>query len=111
RAPYKDRVTGVTIQPVTTGQIYWGAVPFVLIQILMIGLTITFPSMVMRYKAGEVHIDPNTIQIQAPDSGTGAPDFNTGTPNFGSAPAPTGGEGTPTPQPEGGAPAGPNFGT
>ena len=29
------RITGKTIQPVTTGQIYWGAVPFVGIQLLM----------------------------------------------------------------------------
>ena len=38
---------------VTTGQIYWGAVPFVLIQIVMIGLVIAFPQMVMVYKAKE----------------------------------------------------------
>src|SRR5213075_1161034 len=51
RAPYKDRIIGVTIQPITTGQIYWGAVPFVVIQVVMIGITISFPNMVMRYKA------------------------------------------------------------
>ena len=34
----------------TTGQIYWGAVPFVCIQVIMIGLTIAFPQMVMHYK-------------------------------------------------------------
>ena len=33
RVPYLDKVTGKTIAPVTTGQIYWGAVPFVLIQV------------------------------------------------------------------------------
>ena len=36
--------------PVTTGQIYWGAVPFVLIQVIMVGLVIAFPQMVMVYK-------------------------------------------------------------
>ena len=103
QAPYKDRVTGDTIQPITTGQIYWGAVPFVAIQVVMIGLTITFPSMVMRYKAGEVHVDSTKIQIQAPsyDQQQGAPDFGTGAPNFGTAP---------TPAPETGEPAAPNFG-
>jgi tripartite ATP-independent transporter DctM subunit len=103
RAPYKDRITGATIQPITTGQIYWGAVPFVLIQVLMIGLTITFPSMVMRYKAGEVHIDSSTIQLQEPSFGTGAPDFNTA-PNFG-------GGGAPAQPATPATPAGPNFGT
>ena len=29
RVPYLDRITGKQIAPVTTGQIYWGAVPFV----------------------------------------------------------------------------------
>ncbi|TJU85727.1 MAG: TRAP transporter large permease subunit, partial [Mesorhizobium sp.] len=50
RVPYLDRLTGKQVAPVTTGQIYWGAVPFVLIQVIMIGLTISFPQMVMRYK-------------------------------------------------------------
>jgi hypothetical protein len=53
---------------VTTGQIYWGAVPFVLIQIIMIGLVITFPQMVMVYKAKESTVDPTKIQIQLPPS-------------------------------------------
>ncbi len=41
-------------QPVTTGQIYWGAVPFVCIQVIMVGLTIAFPQMVMHYKGAPV---------------------------------------------------------
>mgnify|MGYP003337047722 CR=1 FL=1 len=45
---YKDRVTGKLVQKVTTGQIYWGAVPFVVIQIVMVGLIIAFPGIVSR---------------------------------------------------------------
>jgi TRAP-type mannitol/chloroaromatic compound transport system permease large subunit len=44
--PYKDTVTGKMTEPVTTGQIYWGAVPFVVIQVIMVGLVIAFPQMV-----------------------------------------------------------------
>ena len=44
--PYTDRVTKQTIAPVTTMQIYWGAVPFVVIQIIMVGLIIAFPGIV-----------------------------------------------------------------
>ncbi|MEQ1714355.1 MAG: TRAP transporter large permease subunit, partial [Hyphomicrobium sp.] len=33
KEPYLDRVTGKEMQPVTTEQIYWGAVPFVVIQL------------------------------------------------------------------------------
>jgi TRAP-type mannitol/chloroaromatic compound transport system permease large subunit len=45
---YKDRVTGRPIAKITTGQIYWGAVPYVVIQIVMVGLIITFPGIVSR---------------------------------------------------------------
>ncbi len=45
-SPYKDTHTGKLTEPVTTGQIYWGAIPFVVIQIIMVGLVIAFPQMV-----------------------------------------------------------------
>ncbi|SDA64557.1 TRAP transporter large permease subunit [Sinorhizobium sp. NFACC03] len=66
KVPYLDKITGKTIQPVTTGQIYWGAVPFVGIQILMVALTIMFPQMVMHYKGTGMGVDPNTIKIEVP---------------------------------------------
>jgi len=69
RVPYLDRITGKTIQPVTTGQIYWGAVPFVGIQLLMVALVIAFPQMVMHYK-GKV-VDPSEIEIILPPIGGG----------------------------------------
>ncbi len=50
---YLDKVTGKMMAPVTTMQIYWGAVPFVIIQIIMVALVILFPQMVMVYKAGD----------------------------------------------------------
>ena len=49
-----------------TGQIYWGAVPFVVIQVLMVLLVIMFPSMVMHYKGAASTVDPNTIKIDIP---------------------------------------------
>jgi TRAP-type mannitol/chloroaromatic compound transport system permease large subunit len=64
RVPYLDRITGRQVAPVTTGQIYWGAVPFVVIQVVMVGLTIAFPQMVMHYKGTPV--DPGDIQITVP---------------------------------------------
>jgi TRAP-type mannitol/chloroaromatic compound transport system permease large subunit len=63
---YVDKVTRKLTSGVTTGQIYWGAVPFVLIQIVMIGLVIAFPQMVMVYKGKEPAVNPSTIQIQLP---------------------------------------------
>ena len=43
---YTDKITKKLIAPVTTMQIYWGAVPFVLIQIIMVGCIIAFPGIV-----------------------------------------------------------------
>jgi TRAP-type mannitol/chloroaromatic compound transport system permease large subunit len=80
RSPYKDRVTGVTVAPVTTGQIYWGAVPFVVIQLIMVGLAIVFPAMIMHYKGTGPAVNPDTIEITVPteDNGdtTAPPSFN-----------------------------------
>ena len=61
---YKDRVTGKLTKAVTTGQIYMGAIPFVIIQIIMIGLVILIPSMVMVYKSGEIKLDQKQIDQQ-----------------------------------------------
>jgi TRAP-type mannitol/chloroaromatic compound transport system permease large subunit len=66
RESFLDRVTGKLTPGVTTGQIYWGAVPFVLIQLLGVISVIMFPSMVMHYKAGLSTIDPNKVQINVP---------------------------------------------
>jgi TRAP-type mannitol/chloroaromatic compound transport system permease large subunit len=69
REPYTDRVTGKRMEPVTTGQIYWGAVPFVVIQCIMVALVIVFPAMVMHYKGTGPTIDPSKVKIdiQVPD--------------------------------------------
>jgi TRAP-type mannitol/chloroaromatic compound transport system permease large subunit len=63
---YLDKLTGRLTPRVTTGQIYLGAVPFVLIQVVMVALVISFPQMVMVYKAKESTVDPSKIQIQLP---------------------------------------------
>jgi TRAP-type mannitol/chloroaromatic compound transport system permease large subunit len=67
---YVDKLTKKMTPGVTTGQIYWGAVPFVLIQIIMIALVIALPQMVMVYKGGESKVNPNTIEIELAPSGT-----------------------------------------
>src|SRR5690606_5012761 len=47
---YHDRVTGKLIPKVTSGQIYWGSVPFICIQLLMVVAVLAFPGMVTHYK-------------------------------------------------------------
>jgi GntP family gluconate:H+ symporter len=69
---YVDKVTGRMIPKVTTGQIYWGAVPFVIIQLLMVGLVIAFPGIVSGGLAKKAAIDTDKIEIMIPDTGSGA---------------------------------------
>jgi TRAP-type mannitol/chloroaromatic compound transport system permease large subunit len=77
REPYTDRVNRKRIEPVTTGQIYWGAVPFVFIQIIMVVLVILFPAMVMHYKGAASTVKPGDVKIELPDLGPPPPlDFS-----------------------------------
>jgi tripartite ATP-independent transporter DctM subunit len=64
KEPYVDRITGKRTAPITTGQIYWGAVPFVVIQLVMVALIILFPGMVTHYKQGQVQMNPQQIEEQ-----------------------------------------------
>ena len=66
REPYNDRVTGKRTDGITTGQIYWGAVPFVVIQAIMVLLVIMFPAMVMHYKSAGSTMDPSKVKIEIP---------------------------------------------
>jgi TRAP-type mannitol/chloroaromatic compound transport system permease large subunit len=80
RDSFLDRISGKLTPGVTTGQIYWGAVPFVVIQLIMVITVIMFPSMVMHYKAGLSQVDPNKVQIDIPQIDLPPIDFSP--PNF-----------------------------
>ncbi|TAN58085.1 MAG: TRAP transporter large permease subunit [Magnetospirillum sp.] len=66
KTDYIDKITNKLTPRITTGQIYWGAVPFVVIQMIMVGLVIAFPALVTGGldKAGVV--DTTKIQIEVP---------------------------------------------
>ena len=66
RDPYIDRVSGKRTEGITTGQIYWGAMPFVVLQLIMVLLVIFFPAMVMHYKGTGATVDPNKVKIEIP---------------------------------------------
>jgi TRAP-type mannitol/chloroaromatic compound transport system permease large subunit len=72
---YKDRITGKLIAPVTTGQIYWGAVPFVIIQVIMVGLIIAFPGLVSGGLDKQKEVDLEKFRIELP-KGDSTPDAN-----------------------------------
>ena len=70
-APFReqlDRVTGKLMAPVTTAQIYWGSIPFVIMQLLMVGVVIGFPGLVLSSLDTGSKIDPNKIQIEVPQT-------------------------------------------
>jgi TRAP-type mannitol/chloroaromatic compound transport system permease large subunit len=71
---YKDKVTQRPVAKVTTGQIYWGAVPFVIIQIVMVGLIIAFPHIVSHGgNAGPVVDIDKAFQQMRQDNQRAAP--------------------------------------
>ena len=61
---YTDKLTKKLIQPVTTMQIYWGAVPFVILQIVMVGLIIAFPGIVSSGLDKKVVYDLDKVRIE-----------------------------------------------
>jgi len=60
---YRDKITGKTVAGVTTGQIYWGSIPFIVIQLFMVGAVMVFPGMVTHYKDDIEMIDPSTVDF------------------------------------------------
>jgi len=74
---YTDKVTKKPVAKVTTGQIYWGAVPFVIIQIIMVGLIIAFPGLVSSGLVKEKQLDSEKIfqelQMDSQKPGRDAP--------------------------------------
>src|SRR5574343_478144 len=64
---YKDKINGQNVAKITTGQIYWGAVPFVIIQLIMVGLVIAFPGMVKHDDdtANNLNADQVMEQLQS----------------------------------------------
>jgi TRAP-type mannitol/chloroaromatic compound transport system permease large subunit len=64
KVPYLDKVTGKKMDGIKTGEIYKGAIPFIIIQVSMIFAVVFFPQMVLHYK-GPV-VDPSTVEIKVP---------------------------------------------
>ncbi|MFI5446727.1 TRAP transporter large permease subunit [Polaromonas sp. UC242_47] len=65
---YVDRVTQKVMEPVTTMQIYRGAIPFVLIQLTMVGVLIAFPQIVTGALDKAVNVNLEDVGAQMRDS-------------------------------------------
>lgn len=89
---YKDRVSGRIIKKVTTGEIYWGSIPFIVLQIIMVVIVLAFPGMVTHYKADRAVVDVDSVEIDTSsfgsfDSNTKADDFGGGSSSDSSSPS------------------------
>ena len=61
---YDDKVTGKRIKGIKTSDIYWGSIPFVCIQIIMVALIIAFPSIVDGGLSERTKIDVDSIKME-----------------------------------------------
>ncbi|MBK6614033.1 TRAP transporter large permease subunit [Ottowia sp.] len=109
--PYVDRVTGKVMEPVTTMQIYKGAIPFLILQLTMVGVLIAFPGLVTGSLDKKIEFNMEDVGAQMRESlgntegygGTDAPAAGASEQGWGSDSA-WGGEQA-QPGDEGGAPA------
>src|SRR5690606_30484000 len=84
---YVDRVTGKLIKRVTTGEIYRGSIPFIVIQLLMVASVMIWPGMVLHYKGAGTGVDPATVRF---DMGTSYDSGGYSTDPYGSGAASSG---------------------
>ena len=61
---YIDKVTKKPIKKITIEQIYWGAVPFVIIQLIMVAMIIAFPGLVSTGGSKEPIVDAEAVMMQ-----------------------------------------------
>ncbi len=71
---YIDKITHKKIAKVTTGQIYWGSVPFIIMQLIMVAIVLAFPGMVTHYKSTLSTVDPDTVEIKVEQPSYGSQD-------------------------------------
>jgi len=68
---------GVAPKEVKSSDIYWGALPWVGLQLILVALVIVFPSMVTVLLEKPANVDLKTIHFQAPpvDDSAAPPNF------------------------------------
>ena len=76
---------GIAPREVKSSAIYWGAIPWVVLQLIMVAIVIFWPGLVTALLDKASTVDPSTIEIQieSPDYGSEAPE---GAPPEGSSP-------------------------
>jgi TRAP-type mannitol/chloroaromatic compound transport system permease large subunit len=66
---------GIAPKEVKSSSIYWGAIPWVLLQLIMVGIVISWPGLVTAFLDKPVNVDLNKIEITVPsDDSAQTPD-------------------------------------
>jgi TRAP-type mannitol/chloroaromatic compound transport system permease large subunit len=55
---------GIASREVKSSQIYWGAIPWVLLQLIMVGIVIAFPQLVTAFLDKGPTLDPSKVKIE-----------------------------------------------
>jgi TRAP-type mannitol/chloroaromatic compound transport system permease large subunit len=57
---------GVAPKEVLTKDIYWGALPWLCLQLIIVGIVITFPETVTYWLHSGTGVDPASVHIEVP---------------------------------------------
>ena len=71
---------GIAPKSIKSSEIYWGAIPWVVLQLIMVAIVIAFPQLVTAFLDKPSTVDPSTIQIEIQDEerkDETPPDFTT----------------------------------
>jgi tripartite ATP-independent transporter DctM subunit len=67
---------GIAPSGIKTTDIYWGALPWLILQLALVALLIAFPEIVTSLIAAPSNVDPNSIQIDIPTLGGSGTDLS-----------------------------------
>jgi TRAP-type mannitol/chloroaromatic compound transport system permease large subunit len=59
---------GIAPKEIKSSEIYWGAIPWVVLQVIMVAILIAFPQLVTALLDKGNNVDPNSITIEIPET-------------------------------------------
>jgi TRAP-type mannitol/chloroaromatic compound transport system permease large subunit len=65
---------GIAPREVKSSSIYWGAIPWVVLQLIMVGIVIAWPGLVTAFLDKPSNVDPASVQIIVPAEEPGTPE-------------------------------------
>jgi len=63
---------GIASREVKSSQIYWGAIPWVVLQVIMVAIVIFWPGLVTAFLDSGPKVDPSKIEIVLPPDDSGS---------------------------------------